>query len=443
METKTLTEAAMLTLELGPAVAGGRCLARHEGKVLLVAGGLPGERVQARVTREAKSHAEADVVEVLDANPRRRTPPCPHALECGGCDFQHAERGLQLEMKRSIVLDSFRRIAHLDVTALLQGPAPELPEFGVRQRIRLSYDPAGRVGLLKRGTHDVVGIEDCLLMDSTFGKIVLPWLRLTPPWRRASVRIDSDANAVVLFETGDGVARSSRGPEALAQAAGREKDRRRFGRLTVAMERPPSIQGLLADRIPLAGKRELRFRVSGRELSADAASFFQGSASAAALLVRHVDELLGGERRGQLLDLYAGVGLLAVCLGEGFDRVLAVESDRGAARHLKRNLRRNGVRGEAWAESAETALRHLPSHEVETVIVDPPRVGLSKDVRRLLSERRPRRILSVSCDPATGARDAGELVRSGWKLARLAAVDLFPVTAQIETVALLERDGDS
>jgi tRNA/tmRNA/rRNA uracil-C5-methylase (TrmA/RlmC/RlmD family) len=110
---------------------------------------------------------------------------------------------------------------------------------------------------------------------------------------------------------------------------------------------------------------------------------------------------------------------------------------------LKRNLRRNGVRGEAWAESAETALRHLPSHEVETVIVDPPRVGLSKDVRRLLSERRPRRILSVSCDPATGARDAGELVRSGWKLARLAAVDLFPVTAQIETVALLERDGDS
>jgi tRNA/tmRNA/rRNA uracil-C5-methylase (TrmA/RlmC/RlmD family) len=205
------------------------------------------------------------------------------------------------------------------------------------------------------------------------------------------------------------------------------------------MERPPGVQGLLADRIPLAGKRVLRFRVCDRELTADATSFFQGSASAAEELVRHLDELLGSERRGQLVDLYAGVGIFAACLGEGFERVVAVESDRGAARHLKRNLRRHGVRGEAWAESAEAALRHLPPCETETVIVDPPRIGLSKDARRLLAERKPPRIVAVSCDPATGARDVGELVRAGWKLERLSALDLFPVTAQVETVALLVR----
>jgi tRNA/tmRNA/rRNA uracil-C5-methylase (TrmA/RlmC/RlmD family) len=421
METAT----GLLELEVGGAVAGGRCLARHGGKVVLVAGALPGERVRARLTREEKRFAEGEVVEVAAPSPGRRAAPCPHAAVCGGCDYQHADRDTQLAMKRQIVVDAFRRIGRLDVETMIEGPEAIGPEFGWRGRLRMSFDPAGRPGLLRRGSHDVVPIDDCLLMEAPFRETVLPWMRFLPPWRKAAVRIDTDGKAVLLFETGD---------------PPNERDRRRFGSLSQAMERPPAILGLLADRVPIAGKRELRFRVRGRELRADATSFFQVNAAVTEHLVALVEERLG-EERGALLDLYSGVGLFAVCLGSGFAKVVAGEADARAARYLRRNLKRNGVRGEARAEPAEVTLRAVPREDAETVILDPPRAGLSPEARAALIERAPLRIVSVSCDPATGARDAGALVAAGWKLESLAAVDMFPVTAHVESVALLVREG--
>ncbi|MGH2569861.1 MAG: class I SAM-dependent RNA methyltransferase, partial [bacterium] len=216
-----MTETTQETIRIvvGDAVAGGRCLARHEGKVLLVAGALPGETVRVRVTRDQKRWAEAETVEVLEAHPRRRAAPCPHAAECGGCDFQHAERDVQLAMKRSIVIDAFRRIGHLDVQGLLEGPEATGPEFGWRNRIRLSFDPLGRPGLRRRGTHEVAPIDDCLLVQSEFREEILPWIRMLPPWKRAAIRFDSTGECVALFETGE--------PPV-------EKDRRRLGKITVA-----------------------------------------------------------------------------------------------------------------------------------------------------------------------------------------------------------------
>jgi len=195
----------------------------------------------------------------------------------------------------------------------------------------------------------------------------------------------------------------------------------------------------VADSIPLAGERTLRFHVRDRVFRADATSFFQGSRPGTEALLDTVDEFLGVDRGGPLLDLYAGVGLFAVFLGGRFSPVIAAEADARAVRHLKHNLKRNGVRGEARAERAEIALGSAPRGLAETVILDPPRVGLSKEARRALVAREPRRILSVSCDPATGARDAGVLVRAGYRLQRLRAIDLFPTTAHVETVALLVR----
>ena len=428
MEELTKVPEELLEVTVGGAVPGGRCLARVDGKVILVAGALPGETARIRITRNEKRWAEADAVEILAPHAERRTPPCPHATECGGCDLQHASPSLQREMKRQIVLDAFRRIGGLDVGDILEGPADHGDELGVRNRIRLSFDSTGRVALRKRGSHDPVPIDDCLLMQAPFRDAFLPWARLLPPWRRATVRIDSAGQMVALFETGD--------PPV-------ERDRKRLGKITKSMERPAEIVGLLADGIPLSGERNLRFRVHGRELRADATSFFQVSGPGTERLVALVDELLGDDRRGQLLDLYAGVGLFSVCLGRGFDRVIAGEADTRAARHLKYNLRHSGVRGEARAESAHETLRTAaapaPAGAPETVIVDPPRAGLAKEVRQALIARKPGRIVSVSCDPATAARDVKALTQAGWRMDRLVAVDLFPQTAHIETVALLTR----
>jgi tRNA/tmRNA/rRNA uracil-C5-methylase (TrmA/RlmC/RlmD family) len=413
-----------IEVETEHAVPGGRCLARIEGKVVLVTGALPGETVRARITRDSKRWAEAEAVEIVRAHPGRRSPPCPHAAVCGGCDFQHAGRDVQLEMKRTIVLDALRRIGGRDGSELLRGPEAVGDEFGTRNRIRLSFDAAGRPGLLRRGSHEVVPVDDCLLMSPLFGKVFLPWARLLPPWRHVTLRIDSEERMVALLETG---------------VPPSERDRRRLGKISKTMERPPEIVGLLADRIPLVGQRDLRFRVRGRALRADATSFFQVSVPGVETLVDTVESLLEDDREGALFDLYAGVGLFAACLGHGFERVVAGEADGRAIRHLKRNLRRNGVRAEVRKERTETTLRTLPRAPVETVIVDPPRAGLAPEVRHELIARAPRRILSVSCDPATAARDLKDLTGAGWRLTRLTAIDLFPATAHVETVALLVK----
>ena len=422
--SEVATVGEVLELEVGGAVAGGRCLARHEGKIVLVAGALPGERVRVRVTRDEKRWAQADVVDVLTPHEGRRVPPCPHAAECGGCDFQHAERDVQLAMKRDIVLDAFRRIGGIDVTALLEGPRAIGAEFRSRNRLSLSYAPIGRPGLKRRGSHEVVPIDTCLQMSAAFDDVVLPWLRMQPPWQRATVRIGGEGSVVISFESGD--------PPV-------PRDRKRLGKIAQQSERPEQIIGLLADGIPLAGERELRYVVQGRKLTADATSFFQGTAEGAAELIETVAAFLGDDHAGQLLDVFAGVGLFAVCLGRDFERVIAGEADPRAVRHLARNLKAAGIKGEARAERAEFTLAAAPRHDRETVILDPPRTGLAKEALRGLVARAPRRILSVSCDAATGARDAGALVRAGWRLERLRAIDLFPTTAHVETVALLVR----
>jgi tRNA/tmRNA/rRNA uracil-C5-methylase (TrmA/RlmC/RlmD family) len=422
------TVGEILEVDAGGAVAGGRCLARHEGKVVLVAGALPGERVRVRITRDEKRWAEADVVDVLAPRAGRRTPPCPHAADCGGCDFQHASREVQLAMKRDIVVDAFRRVARLDVTALLQGPRAIGEEFRGRNRISLSYAPIGRPGLKRRGSHHVVPIDGCLQMPEAFDDIVLPWLRMQPPWQRATARMSEGNRTAILFETGEP-------PNA--------RDRKRLGKIAQESPRPPEIIGLLADANSLAGERELRYVVKGRTLTADTTSFFQGTTAGAEELVDTVDEFLGEDRAGLLLDVYAGVGLFCVCVGEKFERVVAGEADGRAVRHLARNLKAARIRGEARAERADYTIAAVPRAERETVILDPPRVGVAKEAMRSLVVRAPRRIVSVSCDAATGARDVGALVLAGWRLERLRAIDLFPTTAHVETVALLIRGSDS
>lgn len=408
------------------AVPGGRMLARRDGKIVLVAGALPGERVRVRITKETKSVAEAEVVEVVRAHRGRRAPPCAHAADCGGCNFQYADRDAQVEAKRMIVLDAFRRIAKLDVESILEGPRPVVPEFGARTRIRLSFDPMGRPGLLKRNSHEAIPIEDCPLMVSSFGETVLPWIRLLPPWSKASVRFDSDRNAVLLLESKEGAS---------------DREKKRLAKVTKGMDRPDRVRGIVADGIPLGGSRDLAFRLRGMEFLVDAGSFFQGSVEGASELVRTVDALLGDDRDGQLLDVYSGAGLFSVCLGGRFQHVVGSDADEGSVRMLRKNFERNKIAGEARCEEAQVTLRRSKAFSKDTVIVDPPRTGMEKVVRQALLDRKADRLVAVSCDPATGARDVHELVQGGYRLQKLVALDLFPVTAHVETVALLHFGG--
>ena len=242
------TDTGTLELTAENAVAGGRCLAGTRGRSCSWRERCPASACASGSPATRSDSLRARSSRCWKRTPARREAPCPHAAECGGCDFQHAERDLQLSMKRAIVADAFRRIAKIDVEerGLLEGPEAVGPEFGWRNRIRLSFDSAGRPGLLARGSHDVVPIDTCLLPRDAFGETFLPWMRMLPPWRKgdAAVRHRRELRA----PAGDRRRPEREGPEATGRAheghgAAARTDRSDRGRDSAGRPPRPALPG--------------------------------------------------------------------------------------------------------------------------------------------------------------------------------------------------------
>ncbi|MFO7608489.1 MAG: class I SAM-dependent RNA methyltransferase [Candidatus Krumholzibacteriia bacterium] len=427
----------VLDLVIDKLVTGGAGLARHDGQAVFVPLTAPGDRVRARVTVRKKGFRQAELVEVVEPGPARREAPCPYFGECGGCDLQHLEPAAQRQAKAAIVLDCFQRLGRLDVAPLLEGPA-DGPELGYRNRIRLFAHPSGPYGLMRRGTKQVVPLEACLLMPEQFNRDILPWLRMMPPVEQILVRLDGRGRFLLsLF-----------GPPA------RQKLLKRILAGVGPDQAPtPGCTGILFNNLPVWGHDYLVHEIDGHTFKVAAQSFFQGNhgvtGEAVATAQAWLDDLAAAGRLGPLLaDLFCGVGLFSLCLADRFARVVAVDSDEGACRDLENNVQRDAAaRGKVTVHAgpvakvlAEADLATDEAWREACCVVDPPRTGLGKDAAAALAARAPRQVLFMSCDPATLARDAALLVAAGYTPTRLRVLDMFPQTAHIETLLLMERD---
>jgi tRNA/tmRNA/rRNA uracil-C5-methylase (TrmA/RlmC/RlmD family) len=421
-------------------VTGGAGMGRMDGEVVFVRGALPGERVRVRVVRRAKGFIEAALVEILDASPDREDPPDASPGALAGADLFYMKLSAQRAAKREIVRDCFARIARIDLGERLTGPEPAGPAWGYRNKILLHLGSGGRYGMHRRGTHEVIPLDRSLLMPEVFNREALPFLLDLPRAPQALVRLDG---------RGGFLADLSGVKEKPASFA--ERVLARIGGIRV----PPSCLGLLVSGRVVWGEENLEIPLAGRMFRAHAHSFFQVNLAETEALVRRLGARM--EERGRsadrsgplLLDLYGGVGLFAAALGDRFERVVTVESDRGAVRDARANLARDpdvAKRGtvvpglvekvlSGWAESG------LPFGDSEgaEVVADPPRTGLGASVVRDLGRLRPRRIDLVSCDPATLARDARLLEAEGYGIERVLLVDMFPQTPHVETVTFLAR----
>lgn len=426
----------VLDLVIDKLVTGGAGLARHDGQAVFVPLTAPGDRVRARVTVRKKGFRQAELVEVLEPGPARREAPCPYYGECGGCDLQHLEPAAQRQAKAAIVLDCFQRLGRLDVAQLLEGPA-DGPELGYRNRIRLYAHPAGPYGLMRRGTNQVVPLEACLLMPEQFNRDILPWLRMMPPVEQILVRLDGRGRFLLsLF-----------GPPARQKLL-----KRILAGIDPEQAPTPGCTGILFNNLPVWGHDYLVHEVAGHTFKVAAQSFFQGNhgvtGEAVATAQAWLDDLAAAGRLGPLLaDLFCGVGLFSLCLADRFARVVAVDSDEGACRDLENNVQRDAAaRGKVTVQAgpvakvlAEADLATDEAWREACCVVDPPRAGLGKDAAAALAARAPRQVLVMSCDPATLARDAALLAAAGYAPTRLRVLDMFPQTAHIETLLLMER----
>ena len=431
MTAGELTPGDVVEVEVGPVAHGGFCIARHEGRVVFLRHALPGERVRARVTeaKEGQRFVRADAVEILSASEHRVEAPCPFAGPglCGGCDFQHVELGHQRELKAAVVHEQLTRLAHLDLPVVVEPVPGDADGLRWRTRVEFAVDEAGRAGLRRHRSHDVLPVDTCLIADER----VLATGVLEQDWtgsRAVDVVAPSRGDAVVV-PVADGVP---------AHAGGGD-------------EAPPTV-------VEHVGARRFtcEFEVSAR-------GFWQVHPGAAATFVDTVLEVLAPREGETALDLYSGVGLFAAALAEAVGprgKVVAVESDGDAVAAAAANLaaypsvltlrarvddafgvarpKRSGP-GPRAQRSRKLRRHPLLPLRADLVVLDPPRTGAGKDVVAQVAALAPRAVAYVACDPAALARDTAWLLEAGYRLGELRAFDAFPMTHHVECVALFER----
>jgi 23S rRNA (uracil1939-C5)-methyltransferase len=382
----------IVELRIESLAAGGDGVARApDGRVVFVPFTAPGDLARVAIRERRARWLRGEAVELLEPGPGRTDPLCPVFGTCGGCDWQHLAYDTQVDAKRTLLRDAIERIARLPVPARFAfhgSPAP----YGYRSRARVAAE-RGRVGFRRRRSHSICAVSRC--------PILVP--ALDAPLARLA---DSPPGAEAEWE--------------LTAGAG--------GHVSVA-------------RLPVRDSGDwVEIETAGERLRISAGSFLQANEALRGALAASVVEAAGAD--GVCLELFAGAGFFTLPLARRFVRVVAVEANPGAVADLEENLAAAGLVGvEIVAAPVERALegRELASVDPDVVVLDPPRTGLPPEAREALAALGAPRVVYVSCDPATLARDIAVLGDRGYALTALDGFDLFPQTAHVEAVALLER----
>ena len=375
----------------------GEALALHEDVPIFVFGGIDGEEVEAEIVRRHRRHLSARVVNVIETSPHRVDPPCPHFGECTGCQWQHISAERQRDLKRGAVIDALERIGGLKdapVSDILPAPAA----FSYRNHARFTVGPGGTLGYVNRESRRFVPIDRCMLMDDGINSTL----------DRLQGHCADTTQVSVRYGTGTG--------DVLVQPTLKNPD------------------------VPIAtGQKHFREEMGGHIFRVGSPSFFQVNTPQAERMVGIVrDELvLTGDE--VVADVYAGVGTFAALLAPYCKRVIAIEESAAAIEDARVNC--EGIPNlelcQARAEDALAAMETCP----DAIVLDPPRAGCHPSMVESLVRLRPKRVVYVSCDPATLARDLKALCAGGFALSRVQPIDMFPQTHHVECVATLVRMG--
>ncbi len=405
----------IIELSLSGLAYGGEAFGRDaDGRMIFVPFALPDELVRVEIVEVHKRWARAQLLEVLEPSSSRTEPRCSHFHECGGCHYQHIPYDLQLEFKREILRDQFKRIGGFedaDIDPVIPSPDP----WNYRNRIRFSLTEDGAIGFVDHSGSQVIKISECHLPDSeildAMAAIDLP---NTATMSAVEVRTGIEGERMLIFH-GEG------DPS-----------------VELEVEQPDSIVWLgdTGTRV-LAGENYILMKVHDRYFRVSSKAFFQVNTSQIDRLVDLVIQRLCPKPDEVIFDLYAGVGLFSAFIAERGSRLIAVEESPSSCLDFEHNLNEfeDIVLYEAAVEGALRAIHESP----DAVVIDPPRSGLSRDALDAIVELKPERIIYVSCDPATLARDGKRLHRANYNLDTVTPIDLFPQTYHIESVSRWSR----
>jgi len=381
------------------AVGGAGVSRERSGRVVLVEGALPGERVRATLTAERRVHARAQVVEVVEPSPDRVAPPCPLvAAGCGGCGWQHVAPDAQPRLKAQMVADALRRTGGIAEPVVDAGAA--LAPTAYRTTLRCVATDEGRAALRRRHSHDLVPVPECLVVHPLVGEILAEGR--FPPGSEITIRVGARTGERLVVVDG---------PD---------------GEVVV----PPNVRAVHGDELAAGRRAWIHEEVAGRRLRVSARSFFQAGPDGAEALVAAVSAALGDPVR--LADLYGGVGLFAATLGAG-RRVELVEASASACADARVNLAGTDAR------VVRSDVARWRPRRVDAVVADPPRAGLGRRALARVTATRAERLVLVSCDAGALARDVRLLGVAGYRFVGATLVDMFPQTPHVEVVSRFDR----
>ncbi len=428
--------------------------ARRRGKAVFVPFVLADEKVEASLTEQKPGFARAHAESIIEPSPHRIPPGCPHFTRCGGCHYQHAAYERQLTIKKEILRETLRRMAKLDLAFdIAVHPSPPW-NYRNRSRLQIQAGAAFSAGYFKFASHDLLPVEDCPISSPLINR------GIAALWQSGRTgKVPAGVLEVEFFASADdtqlllevGCAREAR----------RATVREWAEEIRAAM---PAIAGVVAFREPNPGDRKagapeilvtdgaayLTYQTQRGSYRVSAGSFFQTNRHLTDGLVSIVT---AGQSGKLALDLYAGAGLFSTALAGDFHHIVSVEPSQTSSADLAYNQPTNGEAVQATAEHYLTGpdlaraensgragkgalLPHIP-HQPDLAVVDPPRSGLGERVAHLLAKLAAPRVVYVSCDPATLARDLVPLLAAGYRVEQVHLVDLFPQTYHLESVVHL------
>ncbi|MBB5225224.1 23S rRNA (uracil(1939)-C(5))-methyltransferase RlmD [Treponema ruminis] len=398
-------------------VAGGDCLAHINGKNVFVPFALPDEELEVEITKSFRDYDTAKITRILKSSPHRVEPFCPLYGTCGGCNLQHIDSEYQVELRKSILRECFEREG-------IQCPEIEIisgSDKNYRSRIQLTNGSFN-----KKASNELVNLENCPIATEEINT----YLKNTAQNERANGRVHlfgdqriSSDSKVIIAEERERVSREIK----VQGASSKRKEKLR----------------LQANRhfagTTLNQNNRCEINLLGKKIAFDVQGFFQSNLEVLEKTIEAVTRNMGGRN---VLDMYSGCGTFSVFLADLFDKVCMVEHNRDAIVFAEENLRGKnhesfGLSGENWIKfSSEKYIEN--NGEFESVVIDPPRSGMEKEVCKWLCRSKIPQIRSVSCNPSTHARDASFLVKAGYHLSKLYLLDFYPHTAHIESLACFE-----
>ena len=443
----------IITAEITDNGAGGEGIAKSDGYTLFVKNGVKGDRAEIKILKINKSFGFAKIEKLISPSDMRRTPPCPHFSRCGGCSIMHLDYPSQLALKTEIVRNNLRKNGGFaDGEYVFEKIIPSGDVFHYRNKAQF---PASLVhgefacGFFKERSHDIVPIENCLIQSEKINKIM-----------NICVKFFKE-NGISAYDekSGRGIVRNLyirefSGAVMVVIVANSKRKIENIDRLVEILEKNGAVSVIQnvntkktnvitgEKNIILLGNDEISAKIGDLEYLIPSKSFFQVNTHQTENLYKKALEYANPTKNDTVFDLFCGCGTISLFMAENAKKVIGVEIVDDAVKNAEKNAHHNKIENARfYSGDCDKVVKELieKGEKADIIVVDPPRKGLTEELIGMICSLNPKRIVYVSCSSATLARDAKIAKEKGYILTKAVPADMFPNTAHIETVALLER----